>query len=296
MRAEKITLELAWQLTLLSREHWQSGSTSLTIASPAQPELAIAVQAGGAWSSSAEVEPAAATLLDMLLPLCATAQDSLILAQMGQSLDGRIATDSGVSHYINGADGITHLHRLRALVDAVLVGAGTASADNPLLTVRHVQGPNPVRVILDPNRRVPAGHQLFQDHQAPTLRLVCDGRDQSGHGVTDVALDASTGNNDTHQGGQRRKLPVQAILHALARRGLRRVLVEGGGLTVSAFLEANLVDRLHLLVAPLIIGSGRPAFTFAPLTTLEGALRPQARVFALGSDTLFDLQPQLSAR
>ena len=89
--------------------------------------------------------------------------DLVVVGQFGQSIDARIATASGHSHYINGADGLAHLHRLRALVDAVVVGVGTALADDPQLTVRRVAGPNPARVVIDPNGRLP-----------PTARLLAD--------------------------------------------------------------------------------------------------------------------------
>ena len=80
----------------------------------------------------------------------------VVVGQCGQSIDARIATASGHSHYINGAEGLAHLHRLRALVDAVVVGVGTALADDPQLTVRRVAGPNPARVVIDPNGRLAA--------------------------------------------------------------------------------------------------------------------------------------------
>src|ERR1700704_2740400 len=74
--------------------------------------------------------------------------DLVVVGQIGQSLDGRAATATGHSHYINGAEGLDHLHRLRALMDAVVVGVATALADDPLLTVRRVCGPHPARGIL----------------------------------------------------------------------------------------------------------------------------------------------------
>ena len=80
--------------------------------------------------------------------------DLVVVGQIGQSLDGRIATVSGHSHYINGTDGLDHLHRLRAMLDAVVVGIGTAIQDNPQLTVRRVSGPNPARVVIDPRGRL----------------------------------------------------------------------------------------------------------------------------------------------
>src|SRR4026209_2195925 len=78
----------------------------------------------------------------------------VVVGQIGQSIDGRIATVTGHSKYINGPAGLAHLHRLRALVDAVLVGIGTAVADDPLLTVRRCAGPSPARIVLDPRGRL----------------------------------------------------------------------------------------------------------------------------------------------
>ena len=87
------------------------------------------------------------------------ADDLVVVGQIGQSLDGRIATSSGHSKYINGPAGLAHLHRLRALVDAVVIGVGTALADDPQLTVRRVAGPHPVRVVIDPRGRLRAERQ-----------------------------------------------------------------------------------------------------------------------------------------
>ena len=99
----------------------------------------IEIRAGGAWRCAAGLSAETAALLELFLPLVAQA-GPLVIAQLGQSLDGRIATESGASHYINAVEARTHLHRLRALVDAVVVGVGTVNADDPQLTVRHVRG------------------------------------------------------------------------------------------------------------------------------------------------------------
>src|SRR5437764_1940338 len=89
-------------------------------------------------------------------PLRQGAADELVVVgQFGQSIDARIATPTGSSHYINGPAGLAHLHRLRALVDVIVVGVGTALADDPQLTVRRVAGPSPARVVLDPSGRLP---------------------------------------------------------------------------------------------------------------------------------------------
>ena len=223
-------------------------------------------------------------LLEVFQPLCAD-DKGWVVGQLGQSLDGRIATPSGASRYINGDDGLVHLHRLRAVADAVVVGAGTAIEDNPRLTVRHVAGRQPVRVVVDRRDRLPWDHHLLVDGAAPTLHLVAGdampdkARPCPEHGVIRIpCLDPERVTID----------PVR-VLSVLACFGLQNVFVEGGGRTVSAFLDAGLLDRLHVLVAPMIIGSGYPAFTLPEIDHLRDAIRPKARVVNLGSDVLFDL-------
>src|SRR6476619_8035134 len=115
--------------------------------------------------------------------------DLVVVGQCGQSIDARIATASGHSHYINGESGLIHLHRLRALVDAVVVGVGTAIKDDPLLTVRRVEGPSPARVIVDPSGRLPPGARVLTDDGI--RRLVITGPDARGQyavGVERVAI------------------------------------------------------------------------------------------------------------
>ncbi|MDZ7711864.1 MAG: RibD family protein [Rhodovibrio sp.] len=97
------------------------------------------------------------------------AEGPLTIGQLGQSLDGRIATEGGDSYYVTGEANRTHLHRLRALVDAVVVGAGTVLHDDPQLTVRACAGENPVRVVIDSRGQLTPDHRLLQDRQAPTL-------------------------------------------------------------------------------------------------------------------------------
>ncbi|MEM1412843.1 MAG: RibD family protein, partial [Pseudomonadota bacterium] len=101
--------------------------------------------------------------------------DRLVIGQLGQSLDGRIATPTGASKYINGRDALTHLHRLRASVDAVIVGVGTAVADNPRLTCRHFAGAHPVRVVIDARGRLPQDLDMLHDGAAPVLIVTAPG-------------------------------------------------------------------------------------------------------------------------
>ena len=104
-----------------------------------------------------------------------TVDDFVIVGQIGQSLDGRVATESGHSKYINGPAGLVHLHRLRALVDAVVVGVGTAIADDPQLTVRRVSGPQPARVVIDPKGRLGADARMFADNGVRRLLITEQG-------------------------------------------------------------------------------------------------------------------------
>ena len=197
---------------------------------------------------------------------------SIVVGQLGQSLDGRISTEPGQSTLINGPEGIAHLHRLRALVDAVVVGAGTVRADDPQLTVRHVAGPNPVRVVIDPSGTLPADSRAFAAdgvHRIVITRQAC--RSING-GIEAIALPDTDG-----------RIEPAAILDALQARGLRRVLVEGGAQTVSTFLSAGCLDRLHLTVAPMILGAGVTGLDLPPT-----ALRVPMRAHTLGTDVLFD--------
>ncbi len=202
-----------------------------------------------------------------------------MVGQIGQSLDGRIATVRGHSHYINGRAAIIHLHRLRALVDAVLVGVGTAIADDPQLTVRHVPGPNPARVVIDPGARLPPSARCMADDG--TRRIVIQsGDDPRPGGVEVVRIAPEGGLIDPHH-----------IRERLAALGLRRVLIEGGGKTISQFLDAGCLDRLHVLVAPIILGSGPVGIGLAEIATLDQAMRPRATVTEFpGGDVLFDCE------
>lgn len=207
----------------------------------------------------------------------APAARPFVVAQLGQSLDGRIALPSGESRWINNGAALDHLHRMRAAVDAVVVGIGTALADDPMLNVRRVEGKNPARVVIDPRGRLRPDARVLTSDGAPCYVVAChDVRPPPG--AHHVPLE-----------GCIERFTPAAIIEALFARGLRRLLIEGGAHTVSSFIEANAIDRLHVLIAPCLLGSGKTGINLAPLPDLGHAPRPRTQVHVLdGGDVLFD--------
>ncbi len=247
------------------------------------PDTVIAWHPESGWQSCLSPDDPRSAMLDLYLPVCGTTAHPVTVGHLGQSLDGFIATHSGDSQFVTGHDNLVHLHRMRGLCGAVVVGAGTVAADDPQLTTRFVAGPNPLRVVFDPARRLAATYRVFTDEAAPTL-YVC-GRSRIAAGETHVGSAVVVGVDDA--GPEHDMAQVLSLLRA---RGYPRVFVEGGGITVSAFLEANLLDRLQIAIAPLLIGDGRPAIRLAPHASLRDCRRPRYRVFLMGGDVLFDCE------
>lgn len=240
----------------------------------------LRVGENGNWQSPEMLMPECRDLLELYLPLATfCAGQSYAIGHLGQSLDGRIATAEGDSHYVTGSANLDHLHRLRALCDAVVVGAGTVRYDDPQLTVRRVQGRHPVRVVIDTNRSLGPEYKLFNDGQAPTL-LFC-GSDCETHATLSQAEVIGVARRGAG-------LDMRAVLDGLAMRGLHRVFVEGGGITVSRFLEQGCLQRLQIAIAPLVLGAGRPGISFEQVRSLRDGLRPPTRHFRQGEDMLFD--------
>jgi riboflavin-specific deaminase-like protein len=248
------------------------------------PDAVLVSRGIGRVSAQRALPPEALDLFELYAPLChpglprfterrRARAGTFSVAHLGQSLDGRIAPLSGKPEAITGPEDMTHNHRMRALFDVVLVGAGTICHDDPTLTVRHVDGRNPVRVVVDPDRRLSPEYGVFKDGLAPTLLLCREELCVAGerHGRADVV-------------GVADGCTPAAVLEALAERQLPRVFIEGGGVTVSRFLEAGCLDRLQIAVSPLIMGQGRPGLDLGQ--TLR--LRPTVRRFNLADDVLFE--------
>lgn len=245
------------------------------------PQESAAWQALLAWRNGGPAPVPDARLFELYGPLCEAARRGpFVIAHLAQSLDGRIATRSGVSRWLSGDADLLHTHRMRALADAVIVGANTVLHDDPQLTVRRCLGANPLRVVIDAERRLDGSQRVFRDGAADTLLLAAADRAGTGERV-----------------GNAEVLPVPRTAHGLdpreicrllAARGATRLFIEGGGVTVSRFLAARALDRLQITVAPVILGSGRPSLVLPEISDLRDSLRPRTRRFVLGDDVMFE--------
>jgi diaminohydroxyphosphoribosylaminopyrimidine deaminase / 5-amino-6-(5-phosphoribosylamino)uracil reductase len=209
------------------------------------------------------------------------------LLKLAQTLDGRIATQTGHSQWITGEEARRHTHLMRRDADAVLVGIGTVLADNPKLTVRHVEGRQPKRIILDSMARTPISSHIL-DTEAPTT--VC---------VTDAAPpDRMTALQET--GTEILVLPsapsghidLQALKQTLGAQQILTLMIEGGSQVATAFLNAQAVDQIACFIAPLIIGTGIEAISNLNITHISQAIQLQdTEIKQLGKDLLLTGYP-----
>ncbi|HET9552063.1 MAG TPA: bifunctional diaminohydroxyphosphoribosylaminopyrimidine deaminase/5-amino-6-(5-phosphoribosylamino)uracil reductase RibD [Anaeromyxobacteraceae bacterium] len=217
-----------------------------------------------------------------------TAGRPYVTLKLAATLDGRVATASGDSRWVTGPEARAWVHRLRDQVDAVLVGRGTALADDPRLTARLPGGGgrDPLRVVLDTGLSLPPRLRLFrQRSKAKTLVLHAARREKDlGPGVELVRCQRGRGGLD-----------LADALGRLAARGVVHLLVEGGGAVAGSLLAAGLVDRLALFLAPRILGEGRgwsPAV--APRRMAEALRLEGVAVERVGEDLLVTGAPALA--
>jgi diaminohydroxyphosphoribosylaminopyrimidine deaminase/5-amino-6-(5-phosphoribosylamino)uracil reductase len=162
------------------------------------------------------------------------------------TLDGKIATRTGDSKWISGEGSRRRVHELRGRMDAILVGIGTVLADDPLLTARPPGPRVATRIILDSQARLPASSQLVQTAaQIPTLLATC----QPG------AVSPVTGPYEVlHLEAVDNRVSLPVLLAELGRRRMTNLLVEGGAAVLGSFLDARLVDEVHVFIAPHLVG------------------------------------------
>lgn len=285
----------AWALLLAARSAIEAGSADRVL-SLQYDRSSGSVEAGAdnlvdpdlvftanyEWQYSTSLSAETRGLLDLYLPVLGTPDSrSVIVGHLGQSVDARIATSDGDAFFVTGEENRKHLHRLRALSHAVIVGVGTVQADNPQLTTRSVSGQSPVRVIIDPSAKVSLDAGLLNDGAATTMLIhaqsECTEALSDGAQYERILLPAAKG-----------RISVNDIVDALASRGMHRLFIEGGGVTVSRFLHANCLHRLHIAAAPLLVGEGRSALQMPGALTMQSALRPAFKLYRMGCDVLWD--------
>jgi riboflavin-specific deaminase-like protein len=206
-----------------------------------------------------------------------------VTIKYAQTLDGRIATRSGESQWISGSDSLVYAHELRAQHDAILVGVGTVLRDNPRLTVRLVEGRDPLRVIADSALRTPLDAALL-DQPRSTL-LAATAAAEADRRATLEARGARVIVLPAEEDG---RVDLQALLVALAARGVRSVLVEGGAEMITSLLRRRLVHRLVVCVAPKVLGLGVEAIGDLGILRLDEALTfTRSRFWPCGADVLF---------
>lgn len=176
-----------------------------------------------------------------------------VTVSYAQTLDGRVATVTGESKWISCPDSLRFAHEMRAGHDAVLVGAGTVCKDDPRLTVRHVPGKSPLRVVVDSTMRTPPGAAVLADGAATGTLLAVTERAPADRREHALALGATVLILPSDLDG---RVDLEALLDRLAALGVGTVMVEGGATMITAFLRGRLVDRLAVCVAPKILGAG----------------------------------------
>lgn len=213
-----------------------------------------------------------------------------VTVSYAQTLDGRLATRAGRSRWISCPESLHFAHELRASHDAILVGAGTISQDNPRLTVRlpgrSAEAPDPLRVVLDSTLRTPLTVNVLTNGAAGGTVLAVTARAPAERCAAVRALGATVLPLPADEQG---RVDLGALLAALGARGVASVLVEGGASVITALLRARLVDRLAICVAPKILGAGIEAIGDLGITDLARALHLRdLRMTPYGADLVLD--------
>ena len=197
------------------------------------------------------------------------------IAQLGQSLDGKIALFNGNSHYINSPKSILYLHALRCICDGLLVGVNTVINDNPLLTTRNMKGSSPMRIIIDPSLKLTNRLNIFKD---------------GNKNIVFTQKDSNKKLNNTTIYKLPKKNFTKSVHQKIINLNFNYILVEGGATTISNFLEKELLDIMQFIIAPIIIGSGIDSIKLKSISSLKNALRPKSHLYKLGDEMIASLE------
>lgn len=209
-----------------------------------------------------------------------------ITVKYAQTLDGRIATATGQSQWISSEAAQKFAHQLRAEHDAILVGLGTVIKDDPELTVRHIRGRNPLRIVMDSSLKIPRKAKILQkltDAKTLVVTTKIDDNPQFRHiadsGAEIIAIDADEQGN----------VDLKKLLKFLAGKGISSILVEGGAQIITALLNNDLANRLVTIIAPKIIGKGIEAIGDLKIKELNCAKSLSfQKIKKIGPDIIID--------
>ena len=224
-----------------------------------------------------EATPSAIAFLQAYLPYCFYSlqarkhKRAITIAHFAQTLDGKIATETGHSKWIGNEENLKHAHRMRALCDAILIGRSTLNHDQPKLNVRHVSGKNPARVVL--SGKDADFSCLLEACDAPIL--VISSKDQPAkESIRHLQLPAANG-----------RLHSDQILTCLYEQGLHTVYIEGGSMTTSNFIKDRAIDILQLHLSPQIFGSGQQSIQLPEIKEVQEAIQFSRFRFQTVGDT-----------
>ena len=213
------------------------------------------------------------SILDILLPILRK-NKKLVIAQIGQSIDGRIALKNGNSHYINNPKSIIYLHCLRSISDAIVVGSNTIKKDNPLLTTRKIKGTNPKRIIIDGSLSLNNKYKIFNDGNENIIFTKSNKK---------IILNNSTVIR------LKEKNFTRNLIAELKKLKYKNILVEGGSKTISELINNNYINILQFMIAPILIGSGINSLNLREISNLNKAIRPKYNFNELENEIIINL-------
>ena len=213
------------------------------------------------------------SILNILIPILRK-NKKLVIAQIGQSIDGRIALNNGNSHYINNPKSIIYLHCLRSISDAIIVGSNTIKKDNPLLTTRKIKGTNPKRIIIDGSLSLNNKYKIFND------------------GNENIIFTKSNKNirlNNSTIIRLKEKNFTKNFITQIKKLKYKNILVEGGSKTISELINNEYIDILQFMIAPILIGSGINSLNLKEISDLNKAIRPKHNFNELENEIIVNL-------
>ncbi len=209
-----------------------------------------------------------------------------VTVKYAQTLDGRIATTTGDSQWISSDASRKYVHVLRNTNDCVIVGAGTVTADNPQLTVRHIKGKNPLRIIVDSKLRIPIKSSVLADDNPHQTIIATTSKAPAGKitAIKKLGVEVLVVKKERNGG-----VSLSSLLKELGKREIMSVLVEGGSEIITSLLKTNIVDKMIIPIAPMIIGKGLEAIGDLNINNIKDSIKFSSfKTMKKGEDFIFE--------